>query len=108
MLSVEFPRVGTIAQAAAESGVPAYRVRQLCKTGQVRSVRCGRKVLVNCCMDAGRRRADATARYPPGGDMNRKSRPGAGTPRRQAGKIVLGTALQTSRLQSIRFGGKNQ
>ena len=47
MLSVEFPRVGTIAQAAAESGVPAYRVRQLCKTGQVRSVRCGRKVLVS-------------------------------------------------------------
>ena len=40
MLSVEFPRMGTIAQAAAESGVPAYRVRQLCKTGQVRSVRC--------------------------------------------------------------------
>ena len=47
MPTVEFPRMGTIAQAAAESGVPAYRVRQLCKTGQVRSVRCGRKVLVN-------------------------------------------------------------
>ena len=38
MPTVEFPRMGTIAQAAAESGVPAYRVRQLCKTGQVRSV----------------------------------------------------------------------
>ena len=37
MPTVEFPRMGTIAQAAAESGVPAYRVRQLCKTGQVRS-----------------------------------------------------------------------
>lgn len=47
MPTVEFPRVGTIAQAAAESGVPAYRVRQLCKTGQVRSVQCGRKTLVN-------------------------------------------------------------
>ena len=47
MLSVEFPHMGTIQQAAAESGVPAYRIRQLCKTGQVRSVRCGRKVLVN-------------------------------------------------------------
>ena len=60
MLSVDFPRMGTIAQAAAESGVPAYRVRQLCKTGQVRSVRCGRKVLVNlCCKSAqGRNGAD--------------------------------------------------
>lgn len=47
MSAVEFPRMGTIAQAAAESGVPAYRVRQLCKTGQVRSVQCGRKTLVN-------------------------------------------------------------
>lgn len=47
MPTVEFPRMGTIAQAAAESGVPAYRVRQLCKTGQVRSVQCGRKILVN-------------------------------------------------------------
>lgn len=47
MAMVEFPRMGTIAQAAAESGVPAYRIRQLCKTGQVRSVRCGRKALVN-------------------------------------------------------------
>lgn len=47
MPTVEFPRMGTITQAAAESGVPAYRVRQLCKTGQVRSVKCGRKMLVN-------------------------------------------------------------
>ncbi|WP_337540795.1 helix-turn-helix domain-containing protein [Gemmiger formicilis] len=47
MMNVDFPRMGTIAQAAAESGVPAYRVRQLCKSGQVRSVQCGRKVLVN-------------------------------------------------------------
>lgn len=47
MASVEFPRVASISQAAAESGVPAYRIRQLCKSGQVRSVRCGRKILVN-------------------------------------------------------------
>lgn len=47
MSTIDFPRVGTIAQAAAESGVPAYRVRQLCKSGQVRSVQCGRKTLVN-------------------------------------------------------------
>lgn len=47
MPTVDFPRMGTIAQAAAESGVPAYRVRQLCKAGTVRCVRCGRKLLVN-------------------------------------------------------------
>ena len=47
MASVEFPRVASISQAAAESGVPAFRIRQLCKMGQVRSVKCGRKVLVN-------------------------------------------------------------
>lgn len=47
MASLDFPRVATIPQAAAESGVPAYRIRQLCKMGQVRSVQCGRKTLVN-------------------------------------------------------------
>lgn len=47
MSTIDFPRMGTITQAAAESGVPAYRVRQLCKSGQVRSVQCGRKTLVN-------------------------------------------------------------
>lgn len=47
MAMVDFPRMGSIAQAAAESGVPAYRVRQLCKAGTVRSVQCGRKILVN-------------------------------------------------------------
>lgn len=47
MPTVEFPRMGTITQAAAESGIPTYRIRQLCKSGQVRSVQCGRKVLVN-------------------------------------------------------------
>ena len=47
MASLDFPRVATIPQAAAESGVPAYRIRQLCKAGTVRSVQCGRKTLVN-------------------------------------------------------------
>lgn len=47
MVTVEFPIMATITQAAAESGVPAYRIRQLCKIGQVRSVQCGRKILVN-------------------------------------------------------------
>lgn len=47
MSKIEFPRMATISQAAAESGVPAYRIRQLCKAGTVRSVQCGRKTLVN-------------------------------------------------------------
>ena len=47
MASLDFPRMGTIQQAAEASGIPVYRVRQLCKSGQVRSVRCGRKTLVN-------------------------------------------------------------
>lgn len=47
MPTVEFPRMATISQAATESGVPAYRIRQLCKAGTVRSVQCGRKMLVN-------------------------------------------------------------
>lgn len=47
MTSLDFPRMGTIQQAAEASGIPVYRVRQLCKSGQVRSVQCGRKTLVN-------------------------------------------------------------
>ena len=47
MAAIDFPRVATISQAAVESGVPVYRIRQLCKAGTVRSVQCGRKVLVN-------------------------------------------------------------
>ena len=47
MTTVDFPRMATITQAAAESGVPIYRIRQLCKAGTVRSVQCGRKTLVN-------------------------------------------------------------
>lgn len=47
MTTVDFPRMATIPRAAAESGVPAYRIRQLCKAGTVRSVQCGRKMLVN-------------------------------------------------------------
>ncbi len=47
MASLDFPRMGTIQQAAEASGIPVYRVRQLCKVGTVRSVQCGRKTLVN-------------------------------------------------------------
>lgn len=66
MPTVEFPRMGTISQAAAESGVPAYRVRQLCKAGQVRSVRCGRKILVNLPSLAAWMQGDAEPTQQPG------------------------------------------
>lgn len=64
MPTVDFPRMATIPQAAAESGIPAYRVRQLCKTGQVRSVRCGRKVLVNLSSLAAWMQGDAEPTQP--------------------------------------------
>ena len=64
MASVEFPRVATIPQAATESGVPAYRIRQLCKMGQVRSVQCGRKVLVNLSSLAAWMQGDAEPTQP--------------------------------------------
>ena len=49
MMNLDFPRLGTIQQAAEASGIPVYRVRQLCKAGTVRSVQ-----------------------YPPGGVMTTK------------------------------------
>ncbi len=64
MASLDFPRVATIPQAAAESGVPAYRIRQLCKVGTVRSVQCGRKVLVNLSSLAAWMQGDAEPTQP--------------------------------------------
>lgn len=47
MAMIDFPRMMTIKDASAASGLAAYRIRQLCKSGTVRSVTCGRKTLVN-------------------------------------------------------------
>lgn len=66
MSKIEFPRMAPISQAAAESGVPAYRIRQLCKAGTVRSVRCGRKVLVNLSSLAAWMQGDAEPTQQPG------------------------------------------
>ena len=46
-MPIDFPRMATVKDASAASGLAAYRIRQLCKAGTVRSVTCGRKVLVN-------------------------------------------------------------
>lgn len=66
MAVVDFPRMGTIQQAAEASGIPVYRVRQLCKAGTVRSVQCGRKVLVNLSSLAAWMQGDAEPTQQPG------------------------------------------
>lgn len=66
MAVVDFPRMGTIQQAAEASGIPVYRVRQLCKAGTVRSVQCGRKVLVNLSSLAALMQGDAEPTQQPG------------------------------------------
>ena len=49
MNTIDFPVMTTIRQAHEQSGLPVYRIRALCKNGQVKSVQCGRKTLVNLC-----------------------------------------------------------
>lgn len=44
---VYFPHMAAPADAAAASGLAVYHIRRLVKEGQVKSIRCGRKILVN-------------------------------------------------------------
>lgn len=41
------PTMAGITDAAAKSGLSVYRIRVLCADGSIRSVRCGRRILVN-------------------------------------------------------------
>ena len=41
------PTMASIPNAAVKSGLSVYRVRVLCAEGAVKSVRCGRRILVN-------------------------------------------------------------
>ena len=41
------PTMAGITDAAAKSGLTVYRIRVLCADGSIRSVRCGRRILVN-------------------------------------------------------------
>lgn len=41
------PTMASITDAAAKSGLSVYRIRVLCADGSIRSVRCGRRILVN-------------------------------------------------------------
>lgn len=47
MNTTNFPTMNTITQAAAASGLAVYRIRQLCQSGRIKSIRCGRRTLVN-------------------------------------------------------------
>lgn len=47
MITTNFPTMNTITQAAKTSGLAVYRIRQLCAAGKIKSIRCGRRTLVN-------------------------------------------------------------
>ncbi len=44
---ITFPHMGKVADAAARSGLSKYHIRRLIATGAVRSVRAGKRILVN-------------------------------------------------------------
>lgn len=44
---MSMPTMASIPDAAAKSGLSVYRIRVLCADGSIRSVRCGRRILVN-------------------------------------------------------------
>lgn len=44
---MKMPSMANITTAAAESGLSVYRIRCLCADNSIRSVRCGRRILVN-------------------------------------------------------------
>lgn len=41
------PTMATIPEAAVKTGLAVYRVRVLCAEGKVKSIRCGRRILIN-------------------------------------------------------------
>ena len=45
--TLKFPTMAGITDAAAQSGLSVYCIRALCADGSIRSVRCGRRILVN-------------------------------------------------------------
>ena len=44
---MSMPTMAGIPDAAAKSGLSVYRIRVICADGSIRSVRCGRRILVN-------------------------------------------------------------
>lgn len=46
-MAMEFPTMSSITNAAKASGLAVYRIRRLCQSGRIKSIRCGRRTLVN-------------------------------------------------------------
>ena len=44
---MKLPTMAGIPDAVTKSGLSVYRIRVLCADGSIRSVRCGRRILVN-------------------------------------------------------------
>lgn len=58
--NVYFPHMGTVKEAADASGLAVSRIRKLVAAGTVRSVRAGRRILVNL---------DSLSKYLDAGDL---------------------------------------
>lgn len=56
---IRFPKMATIKEAAQQTGLSAYFIRQLCRAGHVRYVVAGHRWLIN---------ADSLAAYLDAGD----------------------------------------
>lgn len=65
--AVCFPRMASVREAAATSGLAVYRIRQLVSTGQVKYIHAGRRILVNL---------DSLARYMEQGELQEQPTPG--------------------------------
>ncbi len=65
--AVCFPRMASVREAAAASGLAVYRIRQLVSTGQVKYIHAGRRILVNL---------DSLARYMEQGELQEQPTPG--------------------------------
>ncbi len=65
--AVYFPRMASVREAAAASGLAVYRIRQLVSTGQVKYIHAGRRILVNL---------DSLARYMEQGEPQAQTNPG--------------------------------
>ena len=64
--AVCFPRMASVREAAAASGLAVYRIRQLVSTGQVKYIHAGRRILVNL---------DSLARYMEQGELQEQPTP---------------------------------
>lgn len=57
----KLPTMASIPDAAVKSGLSVYHIRMLCADGSIRSIRCGRSILVNLDSLAAYLNGDTTA-----------------------------------------------